>query len=103
MMPVEEVTSRILLIRGEKVMIDADLAELYGVSTKALNQAVKRNRKRFPAEFMFRLTKVEVQQVVTNRDHLARLIDAIRQLMRAPAPHSRPIGFTADIGASRKS
>ena len=42
-LPVEEVASRILVIRGEKVMIDADLAELYGVATKALNQAVKRN------------------------------------------------------------
>jgi hypothetical protein len=45
----------ILLIRGQKVMIDADLASLYGVTTKALNQAVSRNEKRFPADFMFRL------------------------------------------------
>ena len=54
-------------------MIDADLAELYGVSTKALNQAVKRNAERFPADFMFRLTVNEKQEVVTNCDHLANL------------------------------
>jgi hypothetical protein len=49
----------ILLVRGEKVMLDSDLAELYGVSTKALNQAVKRNESRFPADFMFRLSTSE--------------------------------------------
>ena len=54
-------------------MLDADLAELYGVPTKVLNQAVKRNVHRFPADFMFQLTKVEKREVVTNRDHLARL------------------------------
>lgn len=72
-LPVEEVASRILLIRGEKVMIDADLAELYGVATKALNQAVKRNSERFPDEFMFQLSPIEKDEVVTNCDHLARL------------------------------
>ncbi len=69
----ELVAHRILLVRGQKVMVDADLAELYGVSTKALNQAVKRNADRFPADFMFRLTVAEKQEVVTNCDHLARL------------------------------
>ncbi len=54
-------------------MLDADLAELYGVPTKVLNQAVKRNAHRFPADFMFQLTKAEKSEVVTNRDHLARL------------------------------
>lgn len=72
-LPVEEVASRILVIRGEKVMIDADLAELYGVATKALNQAVKRNSERFPDEFMFQLSQTEKDEVVTNCDHLARL------------------------------
>ncbi len=67
------VATRILFIRGQKVMIDADLAELYGVETKALNQAVKRNLERFPSEFMFQLTKPEKDEVVTNCDHLARL------------------------------
>ena len=50
---------RIVVVRGEKVMFDADLAEVYGVTTKALNQAVKRNRRRFPRDFVFRLTGAE--------------------------------------------
>lgn len=54
-------------------MIDAGLAELYGVTTKALNQAVKRNRKRFPSDFMFQITQEEKQEVVTVCDHLGRL------------------------------
>ena len=52
---------RIYLIRGQKVMVDEDLAELYGVPTKRLNQQVSRNRKRFPDDFMFRLTKTEAE------------------------------------------
>ncbi len=71
--PIEIVAQRILLIRGAKVMLDADLAELYGVPTKALNQAVRRNAERFPADFMFKLAKAEKQEVVTNCDHLSRL------------------------------
>ena len=63
----------ILTIRGRKVMIDADLADLYGVPTKALNQAIKRNVDRFPEDFLFQLTKKEKTEVVTNCDHLARL------------------------------
>jgi hypothetical protein len=53
-------------------MLDADLADLYGVSTKVLNQAVKRNKERFPNEFMFQLTKHEKEEVVTNCDVIAR-------------------------------
>ena len=53
------VEQRILLLRGERVMLDADLAELYGVETRALTQAVKRNRRRFPDDFMFQLTPDE--------------------------------------------
>jgi hypothetical protein len=60
-------------IRGQKVMLDADLAELYGASTKVLNQAIKRNIGRFPEDFLFRLTENEKNEVVTNCDHLARL------------------------------
>ena len=52
--PAPSVERRILSIRGQRVMLDADLASLYGVSTRALNQAVKRNRERFPEDFMFR-------------------------------------------------
>jgi hypothetical protein len=54
-------------------MLDADLADLYGVPTKALNQAVKRNADRFPSDFMFQLTEIEKTEVVTNCDHLRKL------------------------------
>ena len=54
---VEQVQRRILFLRGHKVMLDSDLAELYGVETKALNQAVKRNIHRFPGDFMFQLSQ----------------------------------------------
>ena len=73
LIPVERIERAILLIRGHKVMLDADLAELYGVPTKALNQAVRRNKDRFPSDFMFRLTKNEKEEVVTNCDHLHKL------------------------------
>ena len=63
----------ILLVRGQRVMLDADLAELYGTTTKAINQAVKRNQERFPIDFRFQLTEAEKQEVVTGCDHLARL------------------------------
>ena len=62
-----------MLIRGEKVIVDTDLAEFYGVPTKALNQAVRRNMDRFPADFMFQLNKNEKMEVVTNCDHLQKL------------------------------
>ncbi len=64
---------RILTIRNERVILDADLAEVYGVTTKALNQAVKRNVDRFPNDFAFFLTDSEKSEVVTNCDHLDRL------------------------------
>ncbi len=59
LIPIERIASQIYLIRGQRVMLDADLAKLYGVATKALNQAVTRNRERFPDDFMFRLTAAE--------------------------------------------
>ncbi len=71
LIPVEVIEQRIFLIRGEKVMVDRDLAELYGVETKVLNQAVRRNKERFPDNFMFQLTKAERDEVVTNCDHLS--------------------------------
>jgi len=69
----ERIDRSILNIRGHRVMVDADLADLYGVTTKQLNQQVKRNRDRFPSDFMFRLTKEEKTKVVANCDHLKRL------------------------------
>jgi hypothetical protein len=68
--PVGKIENRILLIRGEKVFIDADLAGFYGVPTKRLNEQVKRNVNRFPDDFMFQLTKNEKSVVVANCDHL---------------------------------
>jgi hypothetical protein len=62
-LPSERVERRILSIRGQKVMLDADLAELYEVETKALNRAVRRNASRFPADFMFQLTPQESQDL----------------------------------------
>jgi hypothetical protein len=59
--PVERIESNILLIRGQKVMLDSDLAEPYGVETRVLIQAVKRNIERFPEDFMFQLTKEEFE------------------------------------------
>ena len=61
LIPVETIEQHIFLIRGQKVMLDYDLAKLYGVKTKILNQAVKRNIKRFPRDFMFQLNLQEVR------------------------------------------
>lgn len=71
--PTERIENRILLLRGQRVMLDRDLAELYGVSTKVLNQAVKRNSERFPTDFMFVLTKSEKDELVTNCDRFNSL------------------------------
>jgi len=73
LVPIERIERAIILVRGEKVMLDLDLASVYGVTTKVLNQAVKRNASRFPSDFMFQLTETEKLEVVTNCDHLARL------------------------------
>ena len=67
------IEGRIQVVQDLRVMIDADLAELYGVPTKALNQAVKRNASRFPPDFMFQLNAAEKAEVVTNCDHLSKL------------------------------
>jgi phage regulator Rha-like protein len=161
--PIERVEKAILLVRGEKVILDVDLAALYGVTTTRLNEQVKRNRDRFPGDFAFRLTKAEftilmsqfatssskhggrrklplvftehgaimaanvlnskravqasvqvvrafvrLRQMLSSNSDLARqleelekrydrqfkvVFDAIRQLMRPPEPHRKPIGF----------
>ena len=61
--PIERIANKIYLMRSAKVMLDRDLAELYGVDTKVLKQAVRRNFERFPADFMFELTKEENQSL----------------------------------------
>lgn len=68
-----QIESHILEIRGQKVMLDADLSIIYGVPTKRLNEQVKRNIERFPDDFMFKLTKEEASKVVANCDHLKDL------------------------------
>jgi len=73
LVPVELIDHAILLIRGQKVLLDRDLAQLYQVSTKVLNQAVKRNINRFPKDFMFQLTRKENNELVTNCDRFSIL------------------------------
>lgn len=70
---IRRIEDRILLIRGEKVILDADLAGFYGVQTKRLNEQVKRNRGRFPPDFVFQLNKDEKNEVVAKCDHLEKL------------------------------
>ena len=69
----EKIDRAILIIRGHKVMIDSDLAELFGDKTFRLNEQVKRNKHRFPKDFMFQLTAEEKQEVIANCDHLEKL------------------------------
>ncbi len=67
------IENKIFVIRGKQVMIDRDLADLYGVETKVINQAVKRNVERFPEEFRFQLTKDEMNELVTICDRFETL------------------------------
>jgi len=63
LVPPEVIVTKIIFLRGEKVLLDRDLAELYGVETRVLNQAVGRNKKRFPEDFMFVLTREEITRI----------------------------------------
>ena len=83
MVPVERIVSRILTIRGRRVILDTDLARIYGVTTKALNQAVKHTARRFPGDFMFLLKRIEKEEVVTNCDHLF-LLDPFKKEDEVP-------------------
>ncbi|MGD0336812.1 MAG: ORF6N domain-containing protein [Candidatus Omnitrophota bacterium] len=65
LIPIEVIASKIFEIRGKKVMLDKDLAKLYGVETKRLNEQVRRNVNRFPADFMFQLTKEETVNLIS--------------------------------------
>src|SRR5262245_13986553 len=67
LVPVERIERRILVLRSQKVLLDSDLGSFYGVSTKALNQATKRNRARFPPDFMFRLTSREAAALLRSQ------------------------------------
>ena len=70
---ITEIQNLIFVIRNKQVMIDRDLAELYGVKTMVLNQAVKRNIERFPSDFMFKLSKDEANELITNCDRFRTL------------------------------
>lgn len=71
--PDERIINKIIVLRDKKVMIDRDLAELYGVTTKRLNEQVKRNLKRFPKDFMFQITKEEKEEIILYFEHLNSL------------------------------
>jgi hypothetical protein len=113
LIPAGRIAQSILVLRGEKVLLDRDLAALDGVETRVLNQAVKRNANRFPEDFAFILSREEIERIsqtvtssVASRrfaeleqrvgrhdEEIAAVIDAIRQLMAAPAKPRREIGF----------
>ena len=97
--PAERIEHSILLMRGQKVMLGNDLASLYGVQTKALNQAVKRNLDRFPEDFMFQLTWEEVEilkshSVTLNLEETQRSRSQIVTLKRGQNPKFPPYAFT---------
>ena len=71
--PIESIEQRIFVIRGEKAILDTDLAQLYGVTTKRLNEQVKRNRDRFPEDFMFQLSLEEGKSILALRSQIATL------------------------------
>ena len=93
LIPIERIEKAIYLIRGEKVMLDRDLANLYGVSTKVFNQAVKRHRDRFPPDFMFQLTIDEAREwwLAVNAN---RLRSQTVTLKRGQHLKHRPYAFT---------
>ncbi|MEO8853517.1 MAG: ORF6N domain-containing protein [Ginsengibacter sp.] len=73
-MQLQKIQTKIYEVRGQKVMMDFDLAEMYQVENRALKQAVKRNIDRFPKDFMFTLTKPEWQELITNCDNLPETV-----------------------------
>lgn len=103
LIPYETIERRILVIRGQKVILDAHLAELYGVPTKVFNQAVKRNLSRFPSDFLFRLTPEEFegmrsQFVTASKRNIRNPPLAFTEhgaIMSPPRKKKRAIGFSA--------
>ena len=95
----ENVAQLVFFIRGEKVMLDADLAKLYGVTTKALNQAMRRNKTRFPEDFAFRLSREEFdnmrsQIVTTSKDRLGIWSQIVTTSQKYRRSDSLPVAFT---------
>ena len=100
LIPVRRIERKILLLRGEKVMLDFDLAELYGVETKVLNQAVKRNLERFPADFMFQVSKEEAKLI--SRSQFVTLSDEFSRKSSENGTNSRSQIVTLKHGANIK-
>jgi hypothetical protein len=95
--PIQRIAQKILSLRGERVLLDRDLALLYGVETKTLNQAVKRNAARFPEDFMFKLSGEEIariSQIVTSSHGGGRSRSQIVTLKRGQNIKFRPYAFT---------
>jgi len=90
LIPAEIIEQHILLVREQKVILDRDLAELYGVSTKILNQAVKRNKDRFPVDFMFQLTENESRIWIEFKNSRSQFVT----LKRGKNMKYRPHAFT---------
>jgi hypothetical protein len=86
--PVERIERSILVLRGQKVLLDAELAALYGVTTKRLNEQVKGNRERFPDDFMFRLTPVELDSLNRSQFATGSQRYCFNRISRAPTPRS---------------
>lgn len=114
LVPIGRIAQTLLIVRGQKVLLDSDLAGLYQVEIKNLNKAVKRNLARFPANFMFQLTREELEssRFQTGTSKTARgehrkylpfaftehgVAEELDGLKRLPPPRSRPIGFTANL------
>ena len=101
-----DITSRIFTLRGEKVVLDSDLALIYGVSTKALNQAIRRNADRFPKDFLFRLTSEEITtlnrpQFVTGSQKPGALRSQSATLKKTPNLRSQIVTSSLEHGGRR--
>lgn len=96
--PAERIQSRIIVLRGQRVLLDSDLAELYEVPTKRLNEQVKRNLDKFPEDFMFRLTKEESESLGLSRSQLVTLKGNRSQIATGSSKHrgsnNLPYAFT---------
>src|SRR5437899_7746905 len=95
LIPTERIEQAIFLIRGQKVLLDADLALIYGVPTKVLNQAVKRNLRRFPSDFVFRLTAEELEAIQSQIAAGANRAQIVTASQKQRKPRLLPSDFTA--------
>jgi hypothetical protein len=88
--PIERITHSILIVRGQRVLLDSELAALYDVTTKALNQAVKRNAERFPEDFMFRLSPTEADALNRSQSVTGSQKHRDPRFRRSPSPNTAP-------------